>query len=46
MGVDAKGRPKKKGELAELCAKVAKEREWVPTQMRVSSDSSEEATND
>lgn len=38
MGVDQKGRPKKKGELAEICVKAAKEHGWLPPQMRVPSN--------
>jgi hypothetical protein len=34
MGVEAKGRPKKKSELATLCVERAKAQGWLPPQMR------------
>lgn len=34
MGVEKKGRPKKKGELAALCVEQAKAQGWLPPQMR------------
>lgn len=34
MGFEAKGRPKKKGELATLCVEQAKAQGWLPPQMR------------
>lgn len=34
MGLPARPRPKKKGELAELCAKEAKDRQWLPPELR------------
>jgi ParB family chromosome partitioning protein len=37
----AGGRPKKKAELAEMCAKAAKEQGWLPPQMRVPSERTE-----
>lgn len=35
MGVERAGRPKKKGEIAELCVTKAKESGWLPSQMRM-----------
>jgi ParB family chromosome partitioning protein len=34
MGVETKGRPKKKGELAAICVTAAKERGWLPAEIR------------
>jgi ParB family chromosome partitioning protein len=42
MGIDKKGRPEKKRDLAELCIKAAKENSWLPPQMRVPQESEEE----
>lgn len=41
MGVEPKGRPKKKGELAALCVEAAHDRGWLPPQMRKPETSAE-----